>query len=666
MNAVTGVILYLDVAGTGDYQMYTMFPEVPNSVGDGAIYLLKVLPEDRIEFLAGFKGIFPSIRDWCYNSLSIGVYHYFFGLNMDHLQYYDGTFVLSHQPYPAEWGVGNGTDTDYFLNTASTGLDPSLSRHVTYGPRINMSNPSEGGIHTYNEIDRTADRRYTSDGLINYDATVLMDRSENTPGIDDQNYTSDYTYKYPCSEHPKVTCELTMPYYDGLDVAYDDISYGYGRFFGTLQPYYREVNPLLPGCYMLSTDIASRAESSGSTTQQDNLFRIQYKQLKGLAPQEIKVWINNASERGNDSAGAGDPHIYTGYTMALDPTANYVQPFDYVNGVDFNGIPLFYVYKTKLSPGPHTYYFEANDGTQKVIWPRRPDRFNYTDSAGNGGYFEDWWVPTASADADRGTAAYDDNDFVPGPYINQPCVLSNATVTPISGKVGQNFTFSVMYQQPDGQRPYSAYVIISDSAGHSVKCQMLPVTPLNPTAGIDTAGDLGNSAAYKAGVYYYLDASTEQTEVLQTGTWNYRFEFTTDWGRQCDPTDTVAGELTSLPSPAGTTYSGPTVSVDHAPVLYNGTVSAQDGTSNSATLWNFNVTYRDQDNDPPALINVYTGRLQPDGKSILWDGGHPMAASKSNDVAYIGGVSYYYQTRLTGADANGGVPQQVLLQLRCL
>ena len=38
-------------------------------------------------------------------------------------------------------------------------------------------------------------------------------------------------------EHPLVSCQLAMPYYDLQGVAYNANEYGEGRFFGTLYPY---------------------------------------------------------------------------------------------------------------------------------------------------------------------------------------------------------------------------------------------------------------------------------------------------------------------------------------------------------------------------------------------------------------------------------------------
>ena len=147
-------------------------------------------------------------------------------------------------------------------------------------------------------------------------------------------------------------------------------------------------------------------------------------------------------------------------------------------------------------------------------------------------------------------------------------------------------------------------------------------------------------------IYYYFDTSSQQDVVLQTGLRSYRFAFTDDWGRQSDPTDRIVGQVSNLPNPAGSWYSGPNVTLNHAPTLSNGSITSPDGTANDATLWTFNVIYKDQDNDPPNLINVYIGELQPDGKTILWDSGHAMTAASSSNTLYSNGVSYYYQTRL--------------------
>ena len=150
-------------------------------------------------------------------------------------------------------------------------------------------------------------------------------------------------------------------------------------------------------------------------------------------------------------------------------------------------------------------------------------------------------------------------------------------------------------------------------------------------------------------------STLQDTLVLAQGTRAYKFAFTDDWGRQTDLSDRVPGETTTVPAASGAWIQGPTVTQNNPPYLYNGTVTSQDGTANSATLWTFGVTYKDIDNDPPTLIEMFLGLLQPDGKTILWDSGHLMTQNNPADVVYSDGVDYNFQTRLTGWD--NGQPQ---------
>ena len=211
-----------------------------------------------------------------------------------------------------------------------------------------------------------------------------------------------------------------------------------------------------------------------------------------------------------------------------------------------------------------------------------------------------------------------------------------------------------MYADPDGQRVYSAKLTIEiNDRGDTRTFDMIPESPFaDPTA--------NHSQDYMNGVYYYLDTASIGDLVLEQGTRRYYMEFTDDWGRQFDVTDTVAGEATRLPAGDGNWIDGPIVSANHAPTLANGSVQSQDGTSNAATLWTYNVTYRDLDNDPPALIKVYLGLLEPDGRTILWDTGHTMLQDDPTNTVYSNGISFSYQTRLGAidlVDPSGTQPQ---------
>ena len=627
----SGVVLYLDAAGTGDYRAYQMLPEDPDAARlhpDDQVYVARFLPTNGLVVSPEVKEpslylpYFYKMQDYSFSpyvSLACGTYHYFFGCSDDYLRFGDQkSYALSCQPNPLEWGM----TTDSVDETDNNALDPRASRKVTYGT---LNEAGTAGTDLYSDIDRIEHRRYNSIGVISpFDGTIFVDRPVVVPGL----YSgSEHPYPYVSNAHPVVTCELTMPAVDDMWVPFDDTKYGFGRFNGTLQPYKRAVNPQLPGAFTTSA-LANRAESAGTTTGTENVFRIFYQQMSGQAPIYVRLMVNNASQK----SGTATAYAYSSYTMYPDP--DQTMPLNYKGGV-------WYIYKLKFAtPGPHTYYFVANDGSQKALWPRRPDHYSYDSHD-----YYDWWVPTTSNPEERGTATYDDNDYVPGPYVNNPCVLSDSSVSPTNGKLGQSYRYRVKYSDADGQRPNSAYLYIQiGTGGKIIKCQMLPEIELDPTA--------NNSALYKSGVYYYFDTASIQGETLTPGTWRYRFEFTDDWGRQTDTNDMIPGELTRLPSTVNTWIDGPTVTNNNAPTLTNGSVASQDGTANSASLWTFKVNYSDLDNDSPSVIKVYIGQLQPDGKTVLWDEGHTMLQSNSNDHIYSDGAEFYYQTRLSGKETN--------------
>lgn len=612
----TGVVLYLDEQGTGDYKPHFMAPEDPNKPGAGNVYIYRVIPHHAFAWSGPSEPVgYP--WNWLvrtYESLACGVYHYFFACSDDSLTFDDGSLVFSRQPSPVEWGEAPGV--------YSTGLDPSLPRQVTDFP----------------EISRPANRRPSDnlDRAVPYDSTLYVDRPTLVPG--QFHYRG---YPLSASEHPVVTCELRMPSADELNVPYDDTKYGSGRFFGTIYPYSRGTNPLIKGGAGGVNDPiyhghSALAETCVVTTKTDVVFRIVYKQKDNKPPVYIKLFVNNASYK----SGTGANYQYTAYTMY--PRPGQPQPYNYRNGV-------WYEYKTKLPPGPHTYYFEAYDGYHVVRFPVRPDKYPYDDAGADQsawGYYIDAWVPTLSLPSERGNPDYFDNDYFPGPYVNNPCVLSEASVTPSTGKEGQNFRYRIKYTDPDGQRPYSAYVYIEvNNRGEVRRFSMVPETPF-----LDPAAD--HSDEYKNGVYYILDTATIKDLTLENGVRRFYFEFTDDWGAYYDLNDRVQGETTRYPEAAGSWITGPVISGNQAPTLTKGSVTSQDGTANPATLWTFRVTYRDLDNDPPALIKVYLGELQSDGRTVIWDEGHTMLKADPGDTVYSDGAEYYYQTRLgTGVSA---------------
>ncbi|MFQ3549435.1 MAG: hypothetical protein SNJ70_06755, partial [Armatimonadota bacterium] len=618
-----GVYLYLDIAGTGDYRVYPMYPEDPIAFAAGNYnqrFFYRILPlgiTNIGESGVADDGLFPGEADWGYSSLACGTYHYFFGASDDYLRFWDDSYVLHSQPDTAAWGESSVR--------GGTPLDPTGRRLVEYA----FSDEDEP-TREYSEINRDPNRRYYSfvevlgTKIFNKeDHTLYVDRPVRVPGFYEDGL--DQTYPWKASEHPDVSCRLTMPRTDNLGVSYASRKWGWERHLGTLTTingFYRAVNPLLTGAVSLG-DAASLAETAGATTSTESVFRIMYQQKDGQPPLYVRVYINNASERTGNTVA----HQYTAYTMYPDP--NQPQPYNFRNGV-------MYIYKTKLPVGPHTYYFEASDGIQQAMWPRRLDRYPYW-----GGSFFDWWVPTDSTEEERGTPLYIDNDYVPGPYVNNPCVLSNNTVTPGIGKQGDRFRFRVLYRDPDGQRPHSANLWIETrNGGDPIKVNMLPEVNINPTA--------DNRQLFRNGVYYYFDTASMGDIVFDTGIRRHYYEFTDDWGRQNDPNDPIRGETTRLPASLGSWIQGPTITENERPSLNNPVVESSDGSNTPATVWTFRATYSDPNNDPPGIIKVYIGELQPDGKTILWNNGFDMQKANPADTAYANGVEYFYQTRLGG------------------
>lgn len=643
----SGVVLYLDAAGTGDYRPHFMHLENPYAAPgdyDYDVYIYRVNPKHKL-LVSGDPPGYPwqsgrsdllglNFDNMTYQSLAAGQYHYFFACSDDSLTFDNGSFPFENQSLLGvlEYGQNPQWNTRY-----STGLDPSLARSVA----------------GYAEINRTAKRRYSADGIKDFDYTIHVDRPVRVPGFFEE-VPGGYKYNWDAENHPVVTCELRMPVADDKYVRYDDWIYGSGRFFGTVENFYRASNPAHIGSYTNGPN-AALAETHGAKSNADNVFRILYRSLYNQPPIYIRVYINNASEK----SGTTPQHAYTAYSMY--PRADQTQPYNYRNGV-------WYEFKTKLPPGPHTYYFQAYDGNHVARFPVRPDLYEYAsvDFAAEraitaSGSFTDFWIPTQSKNTERQNPDYYDNDYFPGPYVNNPCVLSEASVTPGSGKEGQAFRYRVKYADPDGQRVFSAFINIEiNDKGDVRRFAMRPETPIITPRPGDPDADAKWAAIkeqYRTGVYYVLDTATLADFALQNGVRRYYFEFTDDWGRLNDVNDTVQGETTRHPAGADNWISGPIISGNTPPTLSGGSVTSQDGTANAATLWTFRVTYRDINNDPPALIKVYIGLLQPDGKTILWDDGHNLQPT-SGGALYSDGVEYFYQTRLGAVDTViAGEPQ---------
>jgi len=628
--SATGVVLYLDENGTGDYKPHFMQPDYEPGSVDHTCYYYRVLPHNDVRSWGSGNPLPLPFQDSAdvsnnlYQSLSMGTYHYFFACSDDSLTFSNGGLALSYQGNPVEWGVGG--------SATSTGLDPVDPRAIV----------------GYAELDRQPHRRYSSSGTRAFDSELFVDRPCRAP----HQFEGPISYPWSCEVHPRVSCELHMPIEgDDFGTRYDDPTYGFGRFFGTLFPYRTAVNPVHPGSRGHG-EPALLAETSGSYSKDTNVFRILYKQVDNKAPVSIKLWLNNASEKsGTDAA-----HTYRAFTMQR--RADQINP-DYRKGV-------WYEYKIQsgssdLPLGPHTYYFTADDGEHVVRWPVRPDHYTVQSPGGTGEY-ADYWVPTSSLASERRNPGYMDNDYVPGPYVNSAPAITNVSVTPGTAKEGARFLYRATYSDADGQRIYSANITIEvNDRGDRRTFAMVP----DPAQNIDPNAD--NSALYKSGVNFILDTGTIKDLALEKGVRRFFVEFTDDWGRQDDVNDLRKGETVRYPAGTGNWVSGPVISGNTPPTLSGGSVTSLDGTANAATLWTFSVKYRDVNNDPPQVIKLFIGELQSldsrlpiaasKVKTIIWDSGHTMVQSDPSDKVYSDGAEYYFQTRLGGPDVGASAKQ---------
>ena len=260
----------------------------------------------------------------------------------------------------------------------------------------------------------------------------------------------------------------------------------------------------------------------------------------------------------------------------------------------------------RLSPGEHLYCFTASDGQRRVHYPT------------------------------VGTTA--SNRSI---YVNNRPELAGGKVTPAMGTAGDMFTFEVTYTDKDNQRPYQASVVIKYGDGPNdferASMRKKDVTDSDYTDGC-----------------VYIFESANLAHKLQPGWRKFYFEFMDDWGWRNDPNVRIPGEKVFYPGEL-VWVDGPHITENRRPVLINGTVMSEDGTSNAATLWTYKVRYQDADNHSPSYMNLYIGKAEKDdeGKvtAITWDYGHPMAEANPNDTLYTDGKDYVYPTRLPSVAA---------------
>ncbi len=175
---------------------------------------------------------------------------------------------------------------------------------------------------------------------------------------------------------------------------------------------------------------------------------------------------------------------------------------------------------------------------------------------------------------------------------NTPCVLSSNSVTPPSGTQTTNFRYRVTYTDQNNDDPVLITVTITGVGTFNM-------VELDPS---DTY--------YKDGKIYYYD----YTPGLSVGTHSYTI---------------TANDGTDTTSLGGT---GPTVTADANTPCVLSSASVTPSCGNTSTLFIYQVTYTDQDNDDPVLITV----------TITGIGTFNMAELDPTDTYCKDGKAYYY------------------------
>ncbi len=429
------------------------------------------------------------------------------------------------------------------------------------------------------------------------------------------NPFQDPGYPLNSGEHPRISPRLNgfrsmfqpnFLHLGTVDKAADDttVFYNPDQFLPN-GPFHPQPGPTAPGSQ--SFPVAMGTE--------DTVFEFRIGYQGDRDPAYIKVFISND---------------FTGESYPIQLTMQPVNPAQTNPGV--------YVARTRLPRGPHTYYFEANDGTRTVRFPVRP--------------LDDPVLPAGGIHT-KG------RNFFMGPFVNTKAVLSDYSVTPATGKQGTNYVFRVKYTDPNNQRPVRArlHLQISDDPA-----------PRGTWVTVNMVRESPASVQYSEGVVYRFDTSSDPSIVLQPGTRHYYFEFVDNWGDPYDPNTLLEGETALLPANATTdpnddankvivenTIAGPIVVENKQPYLVipattvgtdvnwspdpadvGGDWLASDTFNNTATSFTFRTKYVDKNNDAPTFIKVQY-RVTSDPGSVFE---RDLSIAPGSGTLYSDGVVY--------------------------
>lgn len=474
---------------------------------------------------------------------------------------------------------------------------------IDFRPDLDGDNAPAQGNHRAVATNNTV---LTSANVNTLPVGSYEDREARSPDLYRQLADSDDPMGYPGRtdpqfqyRHPFVTPILTDGHWT------DDLPENRPLQFSPT--YTGEVAPPYSG----ANSVASNARRSRVTTKTRVRFQVRVThQLPGgnPGPITVRLWMGPAN-------GTMQP-----YTMQVEPNQGAL---NYANGV-------VYYYDAQFPAGQEgrkVYYFEADDGRNRAIWPRRPlsthDPFGrFEDSQGAS-------LPNRSELVLFGTGTVGKN-YVAEPHVNSRPVLSNGSVSPVSGVEGQAYTYTVTYRDADNDLPLDAWVIIdNDPVNHRYRMELDPADIGRPTS---------------QGVRYRFVLT--QLPANLTKKHSFYFQFRDNWAPGA-PIRREYGEWVTLPqgddngNPSGV-IEGPTIIENRSPVLTNVGIQSSDQAFNTATRFDIFVTYKDADSEPPGTLKAFVELYDvATNARVSNDNGHTLVRVSGGTPNYVVGEQYH-------------------------
>jgi hypothetical protein len=328
----------------------------------------------------------------------------------------------------------------------------------------------------------------------------------------------------------------------------------------------------------------------------------------------------------------------------IDDVQHTMQPLPNVGDLYANG-KRFYYDTTFANPGDigqHRIFFMVDAGANSpsnyiAIWPRRDwGAPGVSQGTGDGRYTDpqSLLAPYGTIDSTPisfGSLNQVGKNYLLEPLVNSRPVLSNPAVNPQSGIEGQPFTFSVNYQDADGDAPLDSTVVV-DGISYRMTVDASVQQPVN----------------YRQPTKFVFTLTLPQNP--DGSPHSYFFKFRDNWNNfQVYGISSIrreSGEWSTLPlgndnGVPSSLFAGPVITGNHPAELLEPSFSFSDPAQTSATLYDFVVKYRDSDNQPPASIRMY---ISADG-GATYDTGTALVPAEAS-TNYVVGVLYHLPNRI--------------------